>query len=82
MVVKFGIDLFFGLLSGIFSVLPDITWSLDTTAFQAFIGTLNVAMYLLPMRTVVMMVSIIIWITVFRIVVSLIKTLWDLLPLV
>lgn len=82
MIIETLLDLVFNILSGIFAILPDITWSVDTTAFQAFIGTLNVAMYLLPMRTVVMMISIVIWITILRIIISLIKTIWELLPIV
>lgn len=82
MIVESILDLFFGILSGIFGMLPEITWSIDTSAFQTFVGTLDVVMYLLPMQTVVMMISIVIWITVFRIVISLIKTLWELLPVV
>lgn len=75
-------DLFFKLLEGFFSMLPDVSWSVDTTAFQSFIGIIKVAMYLFPMQTVVTIISIVVWLTIFRILISIVKTIWDLLPFV
>ena len=82
MIIESVLDVLFKILGGFFSILPDITWSVDTGAFQAFIGILKIAMYLLPMQTVVTIISIVVWLTIFRIVISLIKTVWELLPLV
>ena len=63
------------------SLLPDISWSVDSGAMSYFISLLRVVFYLLPMDTVVVIVSIIISFTTWRIIVTLIRTLWDLLPI-
>lgn len=63
------------------SLLPDISWSVDSGAMSYFISLLRVVFYLLPMDIVVVIVSIIISFTTWRIIVSLIRTLWDLLPI-
>lgn len=75
-------DLIFGIVNGLFSVLPDINWSIDNAAFQSFVGMTKIALYLLPMGTVLTILNIVIWITIFRIIISVIKTLWELLPVV
>ena len=82
MISEFFLNIIFGLVSGFFSMMPDITWSVDTTAFQYFMDILKFAGYMLPWGTVVSIVSVIFSICVFRIVVAFIKTIWDLLPLV
>ena len=68
--------------SGFFNLLPDISWSVDTSAFEYFISILKVAGYVFPWGTVVAIVMIVFSISMFRIVISFIKTIWDLLPLV
>ena len=64
------------------SLLPDISWSVDSGAMSYFISLLRVVFYLLPMDTVVVIVSIIVSFTTWRIIVSLLRTLWDVLPIV
>ena len=82
MISEFFLNIVFGLVSGFFSLMPDITWSVETTAFQYFMDILKFSGYLFPWGTVVSIVSVIFSICVFRIAVAFIKTIWDLLPLV
>lgn len=66
----------------LFPLLPDITWSVDTEGFQYFLSIVKTAGYLLPMQTVAEIVGIVIGFTIFRILVALFKTVWDVLPIV
>lgn len=71
---------FFAVLSGLFTLLPDLSWDVDTGVFSVFLEVIRFAGYLLPMKTIVVIVGLIISFTMFRIVISLIKTIWGLLP--
>ena len=82
MISEFFLNIIFGIVSGMLEVLPDITWSVDTSAFSYFIGILQVAGYMLPMGAVGAICSLIVVFTIVRIIIAVIKTLWDLLPLV
>lgn len=76
------LDGLFGIVSGFFSLLPDISWNVDSGAFDVVIGIFRVVGYLLPWGTVAAIAGLIVAFTVFRIVVSIIKSVWDLLPVV
>lgn len=82
MVTEFIIDLVYNIVSGLLSILPDISWDVDSSIFSYFIGILQAAGYMLPMGTVSTIVGLIVSLTVFRIVISLVRTIWDLLPVV
>ena len=82
MISEFFLNIIFGIVSGMLEVLPDITWSVDTSAFSYFIGILQVAGYMLPMGAVGAICALIVAFTIVRIVIAVIKTVWDLLPLV
>lgn len=82
MISEFFLNIIFKLVSGMFSVVPDITFSVDTTAFQYFVDILKVACYMLPMGTVSAIIGIIVGLAWLRIQVAIIRTIWDLLPLV
>lgn len=76
------INIFFGIVSGIFTLLPEVSWSVDTSAFEYFLSILKVAGYVFPWSTVVAIALIVFSISIFRIVISFVKTIWDLLPIV
>lgn len=80
MISEFFLDIVFGFVSGIFKVLPDFTWSVDTSAFEYFQDILKIVGYLFPWGTVTAIVVLIFDIMVFRVVISFIKTIWQLLP--
>lgn len=82
MISEFFINIIFSLVSGMLSGLPEITWSVDTSSFQFFLDVIRVAGYLLPVKTVSSIFSLVVGLTVFRILVSIPKTIWNLLPLV
>lgn len=82
MVSEFFITIIFNLVSGMLSLLPDVTISVDSTAFDYFLGVIDVACYLLPMGTISAILGVIVTLAVFRVVISIIKTIWSLFPLV
>ena len=82
MIGEFFLNIIFALVSGFLSLMPDFTWSVDTSAFSYFLTILKVAGYVFPWSTVVAIVGLIIGISIFRIVIAFIKSIWDLLPLV
>lgn len=82
MVTEFLLDIVFDIVTGLFTLAPEITWTVDTTAFTYVRDILSVVGYLLPMDTIFAIVVMIVSITVFKVVIALITTLWDLLPIV
>lgn len=82
MITEFFMDIIFELVSGMLSAAPDITFSVETSAFQYFVDILKIACYMLPMNTVSNIIGVIVGISVFRIVIAVISSIWDLLPLV
>lgn len=82
MISEFFLNIVFGLVSGMLSVLPEIEWSMETSAFQYFLDIIRIAGYMLPMETVSQIISLVVGLTITRILISIPKTLWELLPLV
>ena len=80
MISEFFLNIIFGIVTGFFSLLPDFTWSVDTSAFDYMIDIFRVAGYVFPWGTVVAIVGLIIGLSIFRIVIAFIKSVWDLLP--
>lgn len=82
MISEFFIDIIFNFVSGMLSLLPDVTWGVDSAAFSYFLDIVDVACYLLPMGTVSAILGVIVSLATFRFIISVIKTIWALLPLV
>ena len=80
MIGEFFLNIVFGIVSGFFDLMPEIVWDVNTTAFQYFMDILKFAGYMFPWGTVVAIVTIVFSISIFRIVISAIKSLWGLLP--
>ena len=82
MVSEFLIDIIYNIVVGLLSLLPDISWSVDSSVFSYFIGILQVAGYMLPMGTVGTIIGLIVALTTFRVIISVVRTVWELLPVV
>ena len=82
MIGEFFLNIIFALVSGFLSLMPDFTWSVDTSAFEYFLTILKIAGYVFPWSTVIAIAGLIIGLSIFRIVIAFIKAIWDLLPLV
>ena len=80
MISEFFLDIVFGIVTGFFNLMPDITWSVETTSFHYFMDILRFAGYMFPWGTVTAICSIIVAISIFRVAVAFIRTMWSLLP--
>lgn len=70
----------FELVYGLLSLLPDLEWTMDTTILVTVVQFLQVIFYIVPVGTVVQILFIQLTLQTFRITVSLIKTIWQLIP--
>lgn len=82
MISEFFLNIIFACVSGMLEILPDLEWSVDTSAFGYFLDTVRVVSYMLPMGTVTAIVALIVDLTIIRIVIAIPKAIWGLLPLV
>ena len=82
MIIESLINFIFIPLNGLLHLLPNISWNVDANVFAKFFEVLRLGCYFLPMGTVMAVFALIIAINTFKIVISLIKTVWQLLPFV
>ena len=80
MITEFFLNIVFSIVSGFFSLLPDFSWSVESSAFSYMMSIFQVAGYMFPWGTVVAIVGLIVGLSIFRIVIAFIKSIWDLLP--
>lgn len=80
MISEFFLNIIFNIVSGFFGMLPEFSWSVETSAFQYFLSILQVAGYMFPWGTVVAICGLIVGLSIFRVVIAFIKAIWDLLP--
>ena len=73
---------FFGILARLLPILPDVAISLDDTLFEQVYNFIGIVLYLFPTGTLLAIVAIVIALNSFRIVVSLLKTIMQLIPFV
>lgn len=81
MITEAIINVLFVLANGFTSLFPAISWNVDSAVFNTFFDIIKIAAYLLPMYTVIAILEIVIAFQVFKIVIALTKTIWDLIPL-
>lgn len=80
MILEGILNVLFSAADSLFSILPDVSWNVDSGVFTAFFDILRMVGYLLPMPTVIAILRIVIVINGFKIGVSIVKTVWDLIP--
>lgn len=69
-------------IKGLLTLLPNITWEVDETMIDGILKYVKIGGYMLPMGTIKTIVVIIISILIFKAIISLIKTIWQLIPFV
>lgn len=82
MISEFLINIVWLIVKPLIDLLPNLEMVVEYSSFAVFLDIVSAVCYLLPMSDIVVMVGIVIAITVMRIVISFIKTIWELLPLV
>ena len=71
----------FSLLRLVLDILPDFSWSLDTSAGGYFLSIVSLVSYMLPVDTITLIIGITLDLLLLRIIVAGIRTLWDLIPI-
>lgn len=82
MISEFLLNIVFNIVEGALSILPDFSWSVENSFFSSALDMVRLAGYVLPMGTIVAIIVIINALLLLRIAISIIKTIWELLPLV
>lgn len=82
MVTQSVLGIVFRLVDGILSLLPDVEIVVPANIISSAAQFFRIAAYILPLDTVAQVLGIIIALQAFRIIISLIKTIWALLPVV
>lgn len=82
MITESVLSAIFGFVSGILSRLPEINFVIPERVIVSASQYWAAACYILPMGTIKAILFILIGLQFFRIAVSLIKTIWALLPVV
>ena len=80
MILETIINAIFLPLNGLLGLLPNISWDVGASVFTKFFEVVRMACYFLPMGTVGTIFGLVIAINAFKIVISIIKTIWQLLP--
>ena len=62
--------------------LDGIVWDVGPDVIDNFVNVLRVVVYFFPLGTLGSILGLVVSFTVFRIVIRLIKTIWDLLPFI
>lgn len=74
------LDIVFGFLEKMLDKLPLMNISIDFSAVHSFLSIVGTALYFFPWQKVAPILAIIILLQVWRILVSIIKTIWSVLP--
>lgn len=82
MLVEGILNILFNFLEWIFALLPDWSWNVETSFFSSALDFIRLAGYLLPMDTIITIFVITNVLIAWQIVVAILRTVWDVLPLV
>ena len=70
----------FSLVKGILTLIPDYAWKVDSVALTNFYEAIRMVFYIVPKDVVISIIGITIVLTNIKIGVSVIKTIWQILP--
>ena len=82
MISEFFLNIVFTLVEWLLSPLPEMDISLNFGATSYFFGIVRCVLYMLPLDTISTIIGIVVAMGLFRIFIAIVKTIWDLLPLV
>ena len=82
MLVEGILNILFKFLEWIFALLPDWSWNVEASFFSSALDFIRLAGYLLPMDTIITIFVITNVLIAWQIVVAILRTVWDVLPLV
>lgn len=73
--------MFYNIFMSFLGTNEPIDFNIDTTVFKTISDFLAFIFYILPIDGLLSIVSIFIGLMIFRIIISVVKTIWDLLPI-
>ncbi len=73
--------MFYNIFMSFLGTNEPIEFNIDTTVFKTISDFLTFIFYILPIDGLLSIVSIFIGLMIFRIIISVVKTIWDLLPI-
>lgn len=82
MISEFFLNIIFQLLEWLLRMLPEISFSADWGTTSTFFGVVRCVLYMLPLNTISAIVGLLLAISGFSVIIAIVKTIWDLLPLV
>lgn len=82
MVTEAVLSIVFGIADGFFVLMPDITWSVDTSAWDYALDILSMIAYLLPWGTVSFIVATILTLGTMRIFIAIFRSLKGMIPFI
>ena len=80
MIIQAVFDLLFMVVYAICGFIPVADWTIPSGVVSTISSIIHTCCYFLPMDTVIAILGIVIWFNIFRVVVSFIKTLWQIIP--
>lgn len=75
------LDYFFGFIKGLLDMLPLMDLEVDLSVLNTFLDIVSVCLYFFPWQKVAPLIAIIAMLQLWRVVISIIRVLWELLPL-
>lgn len=81
MILDYIIDLFFNMVKGLLDKLPLMDVEVDLSVLNTFLDIVGTCLYFFPWQKVAPLLAIIILLQVWRILISIIRVIWELLPL-
>ena len=81
MIIDKVLDVLFAFLEAVLSKLPVMNMDVDFSVLNGFMDVLGFALYFFPWAKVLPILGLIMILQVWRIVVSIIRTVWEVLPL-
>lgn len=80
MIVQGILDILFGVITIVLGMLPITSFAFDLSSLGVFFDIITSVNYVIPLSTALQILFIVIGLQVFRIVVALVKLLWDVIP--
>jgi hypothetical protein len=82
LIVESILGFIFGIINTILSPLGNIKWEFSANVLDGLFDALRVVFYIIPIKDLLPIIITFVALMTLRIAISLIKTIWDLLPLV
>lgn len=80
MIISGIIYVLFSIVRGLLTLVPDYSWNADSVTLTNFYEAIRLVFYFFPFDVVISIVTIIVAVNTVRIFISLIKTIWQLIP--